>query len=141
VTRLDRVRHEFVDAVPDLLDYGVVYVSIRYAIAVHRCCCGCGYETVTPLAPTEWSLTFDGVSISLSPSVGNWSFPCQSHYWIRRNHVRWARRWSRDQVDAGRQQEVLRTKRGPTMREVSGRPAGRTQWRRRIRFAHWPWRK
>lgn len=141
MTRLDRVRHGFVDTVPDLLDDGVVYVSIPYAIAVHRCCCGCGYEAVTPLAPTQWSLTFDGVSISLSPSVGNWSFPCQSHYWIRRNHVHWARRGSRDEVDAGRQQKVLRTQWAPAVHEVGDRPADRTKSRRRIRFAHWPWRK
>jgi hypothetical protein len=35
-------------------------------------------------------LAFDGESISLYPSIGNWNFACQSHYWIRRNEVRWA---------------------------------------------------
>jgi len=43
-----------------------------------------------PLGPTDWKLTFDGESVSLYPSVGNWNFPCQSHYWIQENKVRWA---------------------------------------------------
>jgi hypothetical protein len=103
VNRLDHLQHEFVDTIPDALEDGRIYVSIRYRTVMHRCCCGCGFEAVTPLAPTEWSVTFDGDSISLSPSVGNWSFPCQSHYWIRRGHVQWARRWSPAEIAAGRQ--------------------------------------
>jgi hypothetical protein len=63
---------------------GVLYVSPGYATVTHLCCCGCGAEVVTPLSPTDWKLTFDGVAISLSPSVGNWSLPCRSHYFIDR---------------------------------------------------------
>ncbi|WP_030482240.1 DUF6527 family protein [Lentzea albidocapillata] len=81
------ISHEFVDTIPDHLDDGVVYISIPYATAVHRCCCGCGHEVVTPLHPRQWSLTFDGESISLTPSIGNWSFPCRSHYWVRTGRV------------------------------------------------------
>ena len=29
-------------------------------------------------------------TVSLHPSIGNWSFPCRSHYWIRGNRVVWA---------------------------------------------------
>jgi hypothetical protein len=83
---------------------GVVYVSISYATAVHRCCCGCGGEVVTPLSPTDWTLIFDGEAIS-RPSIGNWSFSCQSHYWIRRNTVEWAPRWSKDKIAAARLQD------------------------------------
>jgi hypothetical protein len=57
---------------------------------------------VTPLSPTDWKLIFDGQSISLDPSIGNWSFPCKSHYWIRSGKVRWAAMWSQDEIDAGR---------------------------------------
>ena len=46
-----RLRHEFVDFVPKRLDDGVLYVSIRFGTAVHRCACGCGEEVVTPLGP------------------------------------------------------------------------------------------
>ena len=94
--------HEFVEYVPDDLKHGTIYVSIPFATVAHKCCCGCGKEVVTPLSPTDWKLTFDGKSISLDPSIGNWSFPCQSHYWIKRNRVRWARQWSQEEIEAGR---------------------------------------
>jgi hypothetical protein len=58
-----------------------------------------------PLSPTDWKLTFDGQSISLDPSIGNWSFPCQSHYWIKEDRVRWAPRWSQQEIDAGRRHD------------------------------------
>lgn len=102
MTRINSLEHKFVDHIPDILDDGVLYVSIPFATAVHRCCCGCGSEVVTPLDPTDWQMTFDGKSVSLYPSIGNWSFDCQSHYWIRRNQVRWARRLSEDEIEKGR---------------------------------------
>ena len=88
--------------IPENLNEGTVYVCMRFATVVHKCCCGCGNEVVTPLSPTDWTLVFDGQSISLDPSIGNWSFPCQSHYWIRGNRVRWAPRWSQERIKAGR---------------------------------------
>jgi hypothetical protein len=97
-----KLTHEFVDFIPTDLRDGVLYVSIAYATATHRCCCGCGREVVTPLTPTDWKMIYDGETISLDPSIGNWSFPCQSHYWIRRNSVQWAGTWSRDQINIGR---------------------------------------
>ena len=98
--------HQFVETIPDDLDEGTIYVSIRYATVVHLCCCGCGNEVVTPLSPTDWRLTFNGQSVSLDPSVGNWSFPCQSHYWIRRDTAIWARRWSPSEIAEGRSEDV-----------------------------------
>ena len=92
--------HEFVEFIPDVLKDRTIYVSIKFATVVHKCFCGCGNEVVTPLSPTGWRLTFDGVSISLDPSIGNWSFDCKSHYWIRSNRVRWAARWSQGEIDA-----------------------------------------
>jgi hypothetical protein len=94
--------HEFVDFIPSHLKDGTVYVSLPFATAVHKCCCGCGNEVVTPLSPTDWTLIFDGASISLDPSIGNWSFSCRSHYWITRNTVMWARDWSSAEVEAVR---------------------------------------
>ena len=94
--------HEFVDFIPSQLKDGTVYVSLPFATAVHKCCCGCGNEVVTPLSPTDWTLIFDGASISLDPSIGNWSFSCRSHYWITRNTVMWARDWSSAEVEAVR---------------------------------------
>ena len=102
MTRRTAVRHEFTDVIPDRLQDGVVYISVRYATVLHLCCCGCRSEVVTPLSPDGWSVTFDGQSVSLSPSIGNWSFRCQSHYWITRNKVRWAHRWSQEEIAAAR---------------------------------------
>ena len=94
--------HEFVETVPDVLKDRTLYVSIPFATAIHKCCCGCGEEVVTPITPTDWQLTFDGETISLNPSIGNWSSNCQSHYWIIRNRVQWAPQWSKQQIQAGR---------------------------------------
>jgi len=100
--RQTALAHEFVEFIPDQLKEGILYISIPFATVAHKCCCGCGQEVVTPLSPTDWMLIFDGQSISLDPSIGNWSFPCKSHYWIRSGKVRWAAMWSQDEIDAGR---------------------------------------
>jgi hypothetical protein len=97
-----RLHHRFVDEIPSELDEQTVYVSIPYATAVHLCLCGCGTEVVTPLSPTDWELSFNGTSISLDPSIGNWSLRCQSHYWIRHDQVRWAKTWSRAEIETSR---------------------------------------
>lgn len=99
------LKHEFVEFIPEELEGRTIYISIRFATVSHLCCCGCGYKVVTPLRPTDWTLIFDGKTISLEPSIGNWSFPCQSHYWIRNNCVRWAPRWSRDKIERGRSRD------------------------------------
>jgi hypothetical protein len=103
--------HEFVEYIPDQLKEGVIYVSIPFATVAHKCCCGCGHEIVTPLSPTDWKLTFDGKTISLDPSIGNWSFDCRSHYWIIHNTVRWSRNWSQKQIDTGRARDRSAKKR------------------------------
>lgn len=101
------LKHEFVEYIPAELDDGTIYVSIPYETVVHRCCCGCGNKVVTPLSPRDWKLIFDGQSISLDPSIGNWSFSCQSHYWITRNKVKWAWKWSPEEIDAARVENQL----------------------------------
>jgi hypothetical protein len=99
------IKHEFVEYVPSELAEGVLYVSIPYATAVHRCACGCGNKVVTPITPADWKLLFDGDTVSLAPSIGNWGFACRSHYWIKRNAIRWSDAWSDEQVAAGRQRD------------------------------------
>ena len=102
------LRHEFVEYVPDQLLDGVIYVSIRFGTAVHLCACGCGLEVVTPLGPAEWSLIFDGQTVSLTPSIGNWSFPCKSHYWIEKNQIQWARGLSEAEIATVRREAKFR---------------------------------
>ncbi len=89
----------FVQQIPRELEEGVLYVSMQYGTVVHSCCCGCGLDIVTPLTPTDWQLTFDGETISLWPSVGNWNLPCKSHYVIRRNRVIEAGHWSQERIE------------------------------------------
>ena len=108
MTRINSLQHEFVSYIPDALDDGVLYVSMPFATVLHRCCCGCGSEVVTPLDPTDWQMTFDGKSVSVHPSIGNWSLTCQSHYWIHRNQVQWARRLSKYEIAVGRFVERVR---------------------------------
>jgi hypothetical protein len=102
VTGAERVEPKFVKEIPRELEPGKLYISIEFATAVHLCCCGCGKEVVTPLHPTRWRLLYDGQGISIHPSIGNWNLRCQSHYYIRDNHVLWAPRWSAEQVNAAR---------------------------------------
>lgn len=91
MSRIDRVTFEFVDLLPPVLAEGVVYISLEHRTVVHNCASGCGQRVVLGLSPVQWSLTFDGETISLNPSIGNGSLPCNSHYWIRNNEVIWAR--------------------------------------------------
>jgi Family of unknown function (DUF6527) len=99
--RYRHIEHRFVDDIPEQLDPGVFYVSMRYATAVHLCCCGCGREVVTPLSPAQWRLTFDGENVSLHPSVGNWNLPCRSHYVLSSGQVIAASSWSDEEVAFG----------------------------------------
>jgi hypothetical protein len=101
------MQHKFVEYIPEQLEEGIIYITIEYRSAVHLCACGCGNKVVTPLTPTDWELTFDGKSISLSPSIGNWSFNCKSHYFITNNKVRFVRKWDHDEIDEGRRRDWL----------------------------------
>jgi hypothetical protein len=105
MTKRESVRHEFIEVIPDQLEEGVLYISMPYATVLHRCLCGCGAEIVTPLSPTDWELAFNGETVSLNPSIGNWSYVCQSHYWIRRNRVHWARRMTAREIAKVREKD------------------------------------
>ena len=111
------LKHEFVEFIPDNLEERTIYISIPYATATHKCPCGCGERVVTPITPTDWQLTFDGQSVSLYPSIGNWNFRCQSHYWIERSRIEWARRWSQREID--REREVDLRAKGNYYREAT----------------------
>lgn len=100
--RISHFRPQFVESVPETLDAGVLYVSMSLASVIHLCACGCGQEVITPLSPTDWKLCFDGEKVTLDPSIGNWSFRCRSHYWIRGGAVQWSGSWSDGKIAAGR---------------------------------------
>ena len=115
-------------------------MSIPYATVVHKCCCGCGTEVVTPLSPTDWKLIFDGESISLDPSIGNWSFDCKSHYWISQSRVLWAERWSEKRIklarfhEGGAKEPYINDPH--SAKKGDGEKGGRRLWRR---IREWKW--
>lgn len=110
--RVETFAYEFVDEIPPDLVEDTVYVSTPYAIALHLCACGCGIKVVTPLSPTDWSVVFNGVSVGLTPSIGNWSFPCRSHYWIKHGEVIWSEQWSDQRIQANRAADRAEKERG-----------------------------
>lgn len=100
--KVSRIIPRHVDFIPRQLEEGVLYISAQFKTASHLCCCGCGTKIVTPLVPTEFSLMESGDTVSLYPSIGNWNFPCQSHYWIKNGQVIIAGRMSREEIQRGR---------------------------------------
>lgn len=99
------LKHKFVESLPEALEEKTIYVCMEFATAAHKCCCGCGREVVTPLSPTDWKLIYDGRTVTLHPSIGNWNFPCRSHYWVRRDRVEWAPAWSDEEIRMGRMRD------------------------------------
>lgn len=91
-----------VESFPRPLDAGVLYFSNRFSAAAHTCACGCGQEVITPISPVQWRLTRSADGASLRPSIGNWNFPCRSHYWITRGRVEWDEDMGEDKIRAGR---------------------------------------
>ena len=102
VTRLEPV---FVDQFAEQLETGLLYISISYNTPAHLCACGCGYEVIAPLSPAQWRFTYDGQHITLYPSIGSWTLPCQSHYWISNGQIRWASPFTPDQARAAQERD------------------------------------
>lgn len=121
------LQHKFIDLVPDVLEDGILYISVKYCSAIHKCVCGCGNEVVTPLSPTDWKLTFDGKTVSLYPSIGNWNFKCKSHYWITKSEVIHARRWSDWEIKEGRKEDIKKKKKYFKKKKKNGEDENRIE--------------
>ncbi len=93
-----QIQPVFVQYIPEHLETGKLYISKEFRTALHKCCCGCGEEVVTPLSPADWKLKEGRGTVSLSPSIGNWSLPCKSHYFIHQNQVVWAEQFSASKI-------------------------------------------
>lgn len=96
----------FVDHFPEELEPGVLYLAMEFATSAHLCACGCARKVITPFSPTDWQMEFDGETVSLKPSIGNWSFPCRSHYWIRKCRIEWSADMSDGAIKLGRLRDV-----------------------------------
>ena len=105
-----KLQHKFVEFIPEVLEDGILYISLTYCTAIHKCVCGCNNEVVTPFSPTDWKMTFDGETITLSPSIGNWNFDCKSHYFIRRSEIEFARIWTDEEIIEGREKDKKKRK-------------------------------
>lgn len=148
--RIERITPQFVELAPSSLEPGVLYISRKYQLALHLCCCGCGEKVVTPLSSAEWRLQLVKEVATLSPSIGNWSMPCRSHYWIRGNRVVWSGPLSQRGINAVYQNdhkaiEAMHRERATQARgastgfarDVRPAPGGRMipQWM--LKLAHW----
>ena len=105
---MQTIQHKFVDSIPEQLEEGTLYVSILYCTAIHKCICGCGNEVVTPLSPTDWQLSFNGETVSLKPSIGNWNFKCRSHYFITNDKIEYAFKWNSEEVVINKKKDKKR---------------------------------
>ncbi|MFE2118360.1 DUF6527 family protein [Streptomyces microflavus] len=89
-------------------------------------------SNVTPLSPAQWSVTYNGENVPLTPSIGNWSLPCRSHYWICDGRVRWSCRYAPSEND----QNQDRDRRLLAAHDVGEQPGQAASLRRCL----WPWR-
>lgn len=103
--KLKKISLVRVHYIPKTLEPGFLYVSEEFGAAVHLCACGCGSKVSTPLGPTEWTLEETISGPNLTPSIGNWQFACQSHYWIHNGDIVWSGKWTQEEVAAGRHAE------------------------------------
>ena len=90
--RLKAITPEFVEYIPregKNLVPGIVYISMKHKMVVHRCPCGCGGLSEFMLDPIRFRMEYDGSSVTFDPSIGNSNLQCRSHYWIRRNQIYW----------------------------------------------------
>ncbi len=127
-----KIKLRRVHYMPNELEPDVLYVSEEFGIAAHLCACGCGSKIRTPLGPTDWTLEETESGPTLYPSVGNWQQACQSHYWIYRGEIRWAEKWTSEQIASGRREEEERRRTYYDILDSCGGGALR-------RFLRWVW--
>ncbi|MBI6666608.1 hypothetical protein B1F73_21735 [Pseudomonas syringae] len=116
---------QFVESFPQKLEPGELYLAMDFATAAHLCACGCGNKVITPFSPTDWQMSFDGETVSLKPSIGNWTFKCRSHYWVRSGRIEWAGNMSQEAINAGRKRDAEAKARRQPFRPVDD-PATRS---------------
>lgn len=94
------MRHKFVEYIPSEIEENTLYISIEFDVAKHKCACGCEADIVTTFSPARFQLTYDGETVSLHPSIGNWNHACKSHYFIKKDKVVWAGPITKNQIDS-----------------------------------------
>lgn len=112
-------RVQWVDDMPEAIEPGYLYISTKHRLMEHKCACGCGTEVSLPLSRSDWRIKYDGDTISICPSIGNWRLPCGSHYVIKENRTIWCPAWTDDQIAKGRRRDRA-MKRGDIRRKNLG---------------------
>lgn len=107
-SRVSELRPLFVEQFPDEFESGILYVSMQYAICGHLCACGCGEKVITPLSPKQWKIAYNGEDVTLYPSIGNYAFACQSHYFLTNGNIIWV--GERDSENGKRKKKGLLAK-------------------------------
>ena len=97
---------QVVRRMPEQMRFGILYVCFECNVVAHLCACGCGEKVVLPIDPNFWYVKYDGETVSMTPSIGNYQFACKSHYWIRENKVIWVN----DLAVAGKQKKPKKHK-------------------------------
>jgi Family of unknown function (DUF6527) len=86
--KVTALRPEYVEHLPEQLEQGVLYICEEFDVTAHKCCCGCGEDVYNKLGPARWRMIkMPDATVTLHPSIGNWNYKCQSHYWIQSNRV------------------------------------------------------
>jgi hypothetical protein len=106
--RKTRFKYEVVNSFPEKLRARTVYITADRDLAGHLCACGCEKEVITPLSPTDWSIKLNRRGVTLNPSIGNWAYPCRSHYFILDGNVVWEDNMSNETITRGRQKNRSR---------------------------------
>ena len=121
--RLETLTPKFVERIhakSEELMSGIIYICAKHRTVVHRCPCGCDGLSEFVLSPTRFRMSYDGDSVTFSPSVGNAYLRCRSHYWIRGNQVEWCPPMQDSEIVRAREREhreTLETRRQQDLRK------------------------
>lgn len=86
--KITHLKTQHVEFMPEIVEEGVIYVSLKYGTAIHLCACGCKGQVVTPFRGLlAWDMTEDHDGVTLKQSIGNQSWPCRSHYHVTNGAV------------------------------------------------------
>lgn len=89
MSQIKNLKPVFSDKIPEELAPGILYISMSHRIAKHLCPCGCGKVITIIFDPELWTMKFDGETVTIFPSIGNYNIPCKSHYYISGNQIEW----------------------------------------------------
>ena len=93
--RLNNIIPVFVKFIPTKADmqHGKIYISEEYNTSSHLCPCGCGALVVCPIKDVNqgiyWGYQKQNDKVTLTPSIYNKYYPCNSHYFIKKNQINW----------------------------------------------------